>query len=78
MKTIARILELLEGLKNCIFLAICEKKLNFQRKFTLTTVGLFQKAVLVKCTYVLNNVAQMLQVSKNCNIKYNIIQVKLN
>ena len=29
------------------------------------------------CTYVLNNMMQMLQVNKNSNIKYNIIQVEL-
>ena len=28
-------------------------------------------------TYVLNNMTQMLQVNKNSNIKYNMIQVKL-
>ena len=29
-------------------------------------------------SYVLNNMMQMLQVSKNSNIKYNTIQVKLD
>ena len=30
------------------------------------------------CTYVLNNMMQVLQVNKNSNIKYNIMQVELN
>ena len=29
-------------------------------------------------TYVLNNMTQMLEVSKNSDMEYNIIQVKLN
>ena len=50
-------------------------------RVTASVVGLLQK-IKIKFkrnrTYVLNNMTQMLQVNKNSNIKYNIIQVKLN
>ena len=43
----------------------------------VTAVGLFQKIVFWhNRTYVFNNVMQILQVSTNSNIKYNIIQVE--
>ena len=48
-------------------------------RVTVTAVGLFQKIVFKHYrTYVLNNMTQMLQVNKNSNIKYNMVQVKLN
>ena len=48
-------------------------------KVTVTAVRLFQKnSFKHNRTYVLNNMTQMLQVNKNSNIKFNIIQVKLN
>ena len=48
-------------------------------RVTASAVGLFQKILFKHSrTYVLNNMTQMLQVNKNSNIKYNIIQVKLN
>ena len=46
-------------------------------RVTVTAVGLFQKILLNTRTYILNNMTQMLQVNKNSDIKYNIIQVKL-
>ena len=50
-------------------------------RVTVTAVELFQKILLNTMAhrkYVLNNMTQKLQVNKNTNIKYNIIQVKLN
>ena len=46
---------------------------------TATAVELFQKVILNTIVhYALNNMTQILQVNKNSNVKYNIIQVKLN
>ena len=48
-------------------------------RVTVNAVRLFPKNSFGhNRTYVLNNMTQMLQVNKNNNIKYNIIQVKLN
>ena len=44
-------------------------------KHFVNAVGLFQKIILNTIQCVLNNMTQMLQVSKNSNIKYNIIQI---
>ena len=37
-----------------------------------------QKILLNTIAHILNNMTQMLQVSKNSSIKYNIIHIKLN
>ena len=48
-------------------------------RVTVTAVELLQKTLFKhNRTYVLNKKTQMLQVNKNSNIKYNMIQVKLN
>ena len=48
-------------------------------RVTVTIVGFFPKNYFIhNRTYVLNNMTQMLQAGKNSNIKYDIIQVKLN
>ena len=43
-------------------------------RVTVSAVGLFQKPLLNTITHM----TQMLQVNKNSNINYNVIQVKLN
>ena len=54
-------------------------RLNSKMNKLAIAVGLSQKVFLKhNRTNILNNMTQMLQVSKNSNIKYDIIQVKLN
>ena len=54
-------------------------RLNSKMNKLATAVGLSQKVFLKhNRTNILNNMTQILQVSKNSNIKYDIIQVKLN
>ena len=55
-----------------------EKYMNAFR-VTVTVVGLLKKnSFKHNRTYFLKNMTQMLQVNKNSNFKYNLIQVKLN
>ena len=54
------------------------RKHKYTFRVTVIAIGLFQKIVLNTMTHVLYNMTQILQVNKNSNIKYNMIQVKLN
>ena len=46
--------------------------------FRATITAVPKNSFKHNCTYILDNMPQMLQVNKNSTIKYNVIRVKLN
>ena len=68
----------------CIYLILAILKIVslqlkiFVNPFIVTAVGLFQKFLKHNRIYVLNNITQVLQVSKTSNIKINYMQVSIH